>query len=380
MEIRPFHDDQSAAFEVVVPSEIQQFVLLFDAVEVEMENVQSSARVFLHQGKGGARYFVAITQTFHHSLGQGGFPGSEVADKSNDVSGFRLATKQFPQFEGCVRIWEREGELNRHGSIEDLQALKCKSSPGTDHRKRLRFFGFRFLRLTAKGRPHGFGEYETHAFPLALLAGTTAVSPAVAIFSATDAIIGGARVGGDFVEGSEGTTGGVNNWPGAEPPSDLINGIIGGGGEKYLNFAELDTGFIITPNAGPSIVTSMELWVANDAPERDPASFEVWGTNADVSGGGVITISSFTLISSGSLDLPLGRDTVPDATGLSEVVAIGDGNAYTCYMVLFPTVRDSVAANSMQLSEIQFDGVVIPEPGSTVLAALSLGLLLRRRR
>lgn len=217
-------------------------------------------------------------------------------------------------------------------------------------------------------------------FPLALLAGTTAVSPAVAIFSATDAIIGGARVGGDFVEGSEGTTGGVNNWPGAEPPSDLINGIIGGGGEKYLNFAELDTGFIITPNAGPSIVTSMELWVANDAPERDPASFEVWGTNADVSGGGVITISSFTLISSGSLDLPLGRDTVPDATGLSEVVAIGDGNAYTSYMVLFPTVRDSVAANSMQLSEIQFDGVVIPEPGSTVLAALSLGLLLRRRR
>ena len=61
-----------------------------------------------------------------------------------------------------------------------------------------------------------------------------------------DPIIGGVRVGANFEVGVVGTAAGLNNWPGAEPPEDLINGVIGGGGEKYLNFAELDTGVIVT--------------------------------------------------------------------------------------------------------------------------------------
>ena len=213
-----------------------------------------------------------------------------------------------------------------------------------------------------------------------LLASTSSLSHAVAILAPGDSIIGGVRNGANFDVGVVGTAGGVNNWPGAEPPEDLINGVIGGGGEKYLNFAELDTGFIVTPAFGPSVVTSMELWVANDAPERDPASYELLGTNTAIGGGGPFAIADFTLISSGALALPDTRDGTADAFGFSEVVSFANSTAYSSYLVLFPTVKDAGAANSMQLSEIQFDGRAIPEPGSASLLALSLGALFFRRK
>lgn len=64
------------------------------------------------------------------------------------------------------------------------------------------------------------------------------VTPILAepIFAPGDFILGGARIGDNFVIGTPGTAGGSNNWPGAEPPSDVINGIIGGGGEKIPQF------------------------------------------------------------------------------------------------------------------------------------------------
>ena len=163
----------------------------------------------------------------------------------------------------------------------------------------------------------------------------------------------------------------------AEPPGDIINGIIGGGGEKYLNFAEVNTGVVITPVFGSSVISSMELWVANDAVERDPASYELRGTNVAI-GGGPYNLSDFALISSGALALPDPRDTVADALGNSQVVAFANSNAYTSYMLLFPTVKNDTA-NSMQISEVQFDGVV-PEPASVLFLIGAAGIGLARRK
>ncbi|MCA9200287.1 MAG: hypothetical protein KDA87_22260, partial [Planctomycetales bacterium] len=58
------------------------------------------------------------------------------------------------------------------------------------------------------------------------------------IFAPGDAVIGGQSDGTNFVAGVSGTAGGVNNWPGAEGPEHLIDGV----GQKYLNFAEFNTG------------------------------------------------------------------------------------------------------------------------------------------
>ncbi len=220
-----------------------------------------------------------------------------------------------------------------------------------------------------------------------LLGAGLACSPlsasAASLLLPTDSIIGGALVASDFQVGVVGTAAGVNNWPAGEPPQDMINGIIGGGGEKYLNFARLNTGVIITPAASASaslLINSMTLWTANDAPERDPADYQLFGTNSPISGAGPFAFSLFTLINEDSLALPPDRDLVADATGFSQTVTIGATAAYTSYLLLFPNVKGP-GGNSMQISEVQFDASpAIPEPGTASLGALALLGLLRRNR
>ena len=205
------------------------------------------------------------------------------------------------------------------------------------------------------------------------------------LLSPPDPIIGGVLNGSQFEVGVAGTIGGVNNWPAAEPPEDLINGVIGGGGEKYLNFARENTGVIVTPSAltggNPTIVTSIDFWNANDAEPRDPASFDLYGTNVAISGAGPFDLNDFTLVASSPLSLPSDRDTVADDLGFGETVSFSNSDAYTSYMLIFPTVKDAPNANSMQISEVQFQGQVVPEPSSMALVVMTgLMLLFRRNR
>lgn len=128
--------------------------------------------------------------------------------------------------------------------------------------------------------------------------------------------------------------------------------IDGDTATKYLNFGENNSGFIVTPQFGRSIVTGFEITTANDAEPRDPASYELYGTNdpilsANHSIGG---LENWTLISEGSVELPSDRFTPGDA------VTFANAAAYTSYRMVFPEVKDAAAANSMQLSEIQFFG------------------------
>lgn len=224
-----------------------------------------------------------------------------------------------------------------------------------------------------------------HSLSLAacLLAFTALPASAAAILSPGDPIVGGVLTDGTFAVGVVGTTGNTNNWPAAEPPDDLINGVIGGGGEKYLNFAKFNTGVVITPISGPSIIQSITFYVANDAKERDPANYVLYGSNSVVVDPSATSFSlaDFTLISSGDLALPDDRNPEPGDSGLSQTVNIGASEAYQTYMLVFPTVKTPDAANSMQLSEVYFEGrTVVPEPGVSLLTLTALGLAARRRR
>ncbi len=219
---------------------------------------------------------------------------------------------------------------------------------------------------------------------LSAVALTQALVHADPVFAPGDFTLGGMSDGTNFNIGIAGTAAGVNNWPAAESPDHVIDGV----GQKYLNFAKLNTGFIVTPSLGGAdntVVTSMTIWTSNDALERDPASFELYGTNVAVDTGATsFALSNFSLIASGPLTLPdlrqPGGAAALDPAASQTVFFLNSGD-FDSYLVVFPTVKNETTANSMQVGEVQLTGTVVPEPSTLGLLGLATaGICAWRRR
>jgi autotransporter-associated beta strand protein len=197
--------------------------------------------------------------------------------------------------------------------------------------------------------------------PAGLLIASGASAWADAIFAPGNQILGGQKDTGNtvFNIGVAGFNPGVNNWPDGESPDHAIDGVA----QKYLNFGITNTGFLVNPtfNGGNgSVISSMQLWTANDEEPRDPATFEIWGTNAALDFGATSfnMAMDFTLITSGSLALPSGRGltgTNPLNNTNSQTVTFTNTTGYKEYLVIFPTVKG--ASNSMQIGEVQLFGI-----------------------
>lgn len=135
--------------------------------------------------------------------------------------------------------------------------------------------------------------------------------------------------------------------PAGEAPKFAIDGLSN---TKYLNFAKIDTGILVTPAAGSTTVTGIQLTTAGDAAERDPASWALYGTNdaidhvAENNGDG--TAFSWTLISQNLISLPAER------SALGPLVSFANATPYSSYRVIFPTIKNEATANSMQVAEI----------------------------
>ena len=120
---------------------------------------------------------------------------------------------------------------------------------------------------------------------------------------------------------------------------------------KYLNFdGANDTASGVTITTGGGVVTGLGLTSANDAPDRDPATFVLSGSN---DGG-----ATFAEIASGD---------VPAFTERFERVEVSFENsvAYTTYQVTFPTTAGASTC-CMQIAEIELLGTAAeaatPEP------------------
>ncbi len=138
------------------------------------------------------------------------------------------------------------------------------------------------------------------------------------------------------------------DWPGAETPDLAFDNNTA---TKFLHFKGSDqpSGIRVTPSVGATVVTGLTLTTANDAAERDPIAFEVYGSNDGING-------PYTLIASGDV-LDFAEETAwPRFTINSTPIEFENTVAYTHYQVLFPTVRDAAAANSMQIAEIELIG------------------------
>ena len=150
-----------------------------------------------------------------------------------------------------------------------------------------------------------------------------------------------------------------SSYPGGESPANAIDGTL----DKYLNFGGENSGFIVYRADGlPTTVESFRITTANDAPERDPAAWELYGTNDPVISPDNSTgeDEDWTLVDFGIVDLPLDRNAIG-----SEVL-VENTTAWGAYRMVFTELRNPAVAGSMQIAEIAF----VPEP------ATSLGLLL----
>jgi hypothetical protein len=161
-----------------------------------------------------------------------------------------------------------------------------------------------------------------------------------------------------------------SHFPSGENPGNLLDG---NSNSKYLNFGKENSGFIVTPS-GTAAVKGFQITTANDWVERDPASWVLYGTNDAITSGknSQGLDENWVLIDSGTLAL------TDERFALSGIIGVNNDTAYASYKMLFPTLKNADATNSMQIADIQFYD--IPEPATLCLLGLGCVTLMRKRR
>lgn len=140
-----------------------------------------------------------------------------------------------------------------------------------------------------------------------------------------------------------------NNSPSNET---AVNAFDGNPNTKYLNFDKQNAGVTVKLNQG-RVVKKFTITTANDAVERDPASYKLYGSNDGV---------NWVLLSEGPLSLSNNRFTVSDE------IAVANTNAYVYYFIKFPSIKND-SGNSVQVAEVTYyydldDGVISTDTGS----------------
>ena len=155
------------------------------------------------------------------------------------------------------------------------------------------------------------------------------------------------------------------NSPGSEGVANAIDGTQA----KYLNRdsatpAINPAGFVVTPSVGVTWVTGLAMQSANDAPERDPLSVTVEGSNDD-------TVTDFA---SGTWDLIYKNDAVPIFATRFQTQTFSFNN-FKPYKHYRWTVLKTATDNNccMQIAEVQLLGTTLPknvvQPGDAIIAS-----------
>jgi hypothetical protein len=152
-----------------------------------------------------------------------------------------------------------------------------------------------------------------------------------------------------------------------DPIVSTSNDSLGGGAgvwnaidnepaNKYINFEKFNTGFTVAPQLGLTVVSGLTLTSANDAPERDPASFILFGA---------YDFTNLTEIASGNLAAFTNRLQ-------KQTILFENKTPYLQYKLLFPTLSNAAVALAMQIAEVELLGVPGPNdvssPGDPIVA------------
>jgi hypothetical protein len=128
---------------------------------------------------------------------------------------------------------------------------------------------------------------------------------------------------------------------------------------KYLNSGGPNAGLQFSYEV-PTQITTFVITTANDVPDRDPATYQIYGFQ-----GG-----SWQLLTSGALQLPAARYTDSAAVVLPTLPSL------TQFQVIFPTLKGS--GTMMQIAELKLYGsqssMPAPSPAPAPLPVITLGV------
>jgi hypothetical protein len=214
-------------------------------------------------------------------------------------------------------------------------------------------------------------------FAINLSGSGTATSILATYATPASQVSGGWVNDGNFTIGQVGTTNPGNNWPSNEGPDKAVDNNTG---SKFLHFRNNNAGVILRPTNSSVVFNRLALFTANDAPERDPASYVIYGSAEALGGssGTNIQLSSLTKIAEGTVTMLSNRNAGPT------MIQFANSTAYTSYVVVFPTVRTPASTTLTQISEIQLQqganppGVVPMSDargGQLVAASFSFGTI-----
>ena len=153
------------------------------------------------------------------------------------------------------------------------------------------------------------------------------------------------------------------------PGSEGVANAIDGQPTKYLNFDGSNgnpCGFVVTPSIGKTVITGIHMQSANDAPDRDPKSITIEGSNDD----------EITAYDSGNWQLITQIDDVPAWTGRFQSQVFIFDNVWAFKHYRWVTV-DTQGPSSccMQIAEVELLGGGAPKdvtsPGDAVYASSS---------
>ena len=145
--IRPFDQDQSVVGRFL-PTQLDQLVGRFDAIEIGMDDGKFRPIIDLHQGEGRARHFGALIldELAHQRARERAFAGAKIARQGDDIIGpneFGDIARQRGGFALAGQINMPDNRFDRLGHYDAFatRPLLCRAgkkqvttvpSPGTD--------------------------------------------------------------------------------------------------------------------------------------------------------------------------------------------------------------------------------------------------------
>jgi len=208
---------------------------------------------------------------------------------------------------------------------------------------------------------------------------------AIAALSLGGVVILGSAAEGSLIFPGDLTTGGTSSaGPGSTPTNEVVaNAFDDNDQTKVLIFTNPTAAAPITitydfAGTTANIVRSYSITSANDSPVRDPADFQLLGSNDNFATPGVVVDTRAGVI------WPDG----PDADTTADRFETQFFTVQTPGVVAFQQYRLNIlestdpANDRPQLAEIQLFSTVVPEPSALigVMTLAPLGLLYRRRR